>query len=643
MASLTTAMAQEQGARLIELADALDDSAASDRLSMLLQRAASGTFQLVVVGEIKKGKSSFINALLGQPGLLPALSDVATSTVYQISWGKQLAYQVHFQPEDPHAPGATTPPPLAIEPAEVAAYGTEDGNPNNRRRVDFIAVTLPHPLLEQGLTIVDTPGLGGLFKSHAEIMWRYAPSADALFFVLDSVEALASRPEMEALARLRRMTPLLYFVQTKTDLAPGEQWREWQTRNLEILADTLQVSPDTLHYFPLSAKLKQAADRRQSSDLLRDSGYAALMEFLQQDLMGNKDAHLASHLALAIQVEADALHQQGAQQLQVLSASSADDLNALDRDAQAARDAFRKWKESKYADLKKDFERRGKTIRRELLHELQNQLDPGSTGPIVGAMMAQLRASERSAEQLVEGVDNYRSELIDRCATEVLAIHQAYQQRMQNLIEQTTGRMDAALQIALEADEPRLAVADQVVPMDSAEPLFERTRVTFRGATTSSAMVWYALAGYSMVFAPVAAVVAVPALIVAIFAGVYFSRNAMEDKRRDKVLAKLQSALAEQVRAAQRQAAHQFHTMADCVECDAADAFHQVMDSRTASLDQQLAQIELSRRQTREQKADRSEALKTRLAQLQLLIQDTAQLQQKTQQAMHSAQAPIDA
>ncbi len=162
----------------------------------------------------------------------------------------------------------------------------------------------PFCVSPKGLTLIDTPGLGGLFKSHAEILWRYAPVADAVFFVLDSVEAVASRPEMDALERLRKMTPLLFFVQTKTDLSPQEQWREWQTRNLGILAETLQVPQETLRYFPLSAKLKQqAADKRQSTELLRDSGYEALLHFIQTDLMAFKDAYLASQLVTALAAE----------------------------------------------------------------------------------------------------------------------------------------------------------------------------------------------------------------------------------------------------------------------------------------------------------------------------------------------------
>ena len=50
-------------------------------LKLDLERFELGLFRLVVMGEIKKGKSSFINALLGEPNLLPTSDDIATSTV----------------------------------------------------------------------------------------------------------------------------------------------------------------------------------------------------------------------------------------------------------------------------------------------------------------------------------------------------------------------------------------------------------------------------------------------------------------------------------------------------------------------------------------------------------------------------------
>ena len=58
---------------------------------------ALGLFRLVVMGEIKKGKSSFINGLCGIPDLVPVHSDVATSTVFKLRYGTERRYTVYFQ------------------------------------------------------------------------------------------------------------------------------------------------------------------------------------------------------------------------------------------------------------------------------------------------------------------------------------------------------------------------------------------------------------------------------------------------------------------------------------------------------------------------------------------------------------------
>ncbi len=633
MATLNTATARAYGARLVHLADTLEDPALRERLVALMARTSTGVFHLLVVGEIKKGKSSFINALLGQPDLLPALSDVATSTVFQVSWGERQAYRVHFQNDS-----AAPTPPQAIDAEEVAAYGTEDGNPNNERRVDYIAVELPHPLMRHGLTIIDTPGLGGLFKSHAEILWRYAPAADAVFFVLDSVEAVASRPEMEALERLRKMTPLVFFVQTKTDLAPREQWCEWQARNLRILVDTLQVPQETLRYFPLSAKLKQAADKRQSAELLRDSGYDALLHFIQADLMAIKDAYLASQLVAALAAEASLLNQRGTQQLRALTAKTQEDLKALDQEALAARNAFKQWKESAYRAIKTEFGFKAKDLKREHENELQNRLDPGSTGPIVGSLMIELRETKANADLMAQALDELRSEVIDRCAQELFDIHDTYQQRMRLLIATTTERMGASLPISPDVRTQGLAIDLELTPVgDSLNWWHDRTLPMFRGAATASALTGYALVGISAVLVPVSLPIFAAAMIGSMIVGIVFSREAIADKRREKVLGNLERALVANVKLAQRQAIQQFKGLADRFEYAASDAFDQVLQIRTANLDHQVTQIELARRQTAEEKSALTDDVKEQLTQLSALLQDIDQAQRSARHLIPDA------
>ena len=73
-----------------------DQQEVRTHLQSVLERLSLGLFRIVIVGEIKKGKSSFIGALLGEHDLLPMDSDVATSTVYKIIYGPQKKYTVFF-------------------------------------------------------------------------------------------------------------------------------------------------------------------------------------------------------------------------------------------------------------------------------------------------------------------------------------------------------------------------------------------------------------------------------------------------------------------------------------------------------------------------------------------------------------------
>ena len=65
---------------------------------------------------------------------------------------------------------------------------------------------IPNPLLEGGLTLVDTPGVGGLNAGHAAATLAFLPSADALVFVTDASAEL-SGPELEFLASARGAGP----------------------------------------------------------------------------------------------------------------------------------------------------------------------------------------------------------------------------------------------------------------------------------------------------------------------------------------------------------------------------------------------------------------------------------------------------
>src|SRR5918993_133575 len=102
------------------LARELGETEAAANVEDALARTESELFRLVVVGGVKKGKSSLINTVLGAPDLLPTSDDVATSTVFKVVHGTERRYRAFFRDlEDPDA----EPEPRDITLEEAVALG----------------------------------------------------------------------------------------------------------------------------------------------------------------------------------------------------------------------------------------------------------------------------------------------------------------------------------------------------------------------------------------------------------------------------------------------------------------------------------------------------------------------------------------
>lgn len=263
-----------------------------EKVEPLLNLAESGIFKIVVMGEVKKGKSSFINALLGIGNKLPVDSDIATSIVYKLVYGTQQRITVFFQEDE----AGECRDPVEIQFNELEEYGTEKGNPNNSKNVEFVAMELPCDFLKGGNSIVDTPGVGGLFKKHRYISYQYAPNADVVLFVVDSVESVMTRDDVSFLNELSKNSPHIVFLQTKIDAADSEQVEAWKARNIEIISEALEVKPESIPYFLLSSKLKKEADDNDSREDLEDSGFLEFQQFLDECLLPARDSILARRL-----------------------------------------------------------------------------------------------------------------------------------------------------------------------------------------------------------------------------------------------------------------------------------------------------------------------------------------------------------
>jgi GTPase SAR1 family protein len=261
--------------RLVEQGQAWQLPSPATELAMYREKLLANDYQVLVAGEAKHGKSTFVNALIGQH-ILPTDVDVATSQVFRISRATDEAYRLRFEDDSSKA----------ITRAELPLYGSQvqadaSGLPALDQVIRWIEVDLPTSFLPEGVRLLDTPGLGSLYAAHARITQRFVPLADAVIFVLDSQRPII-QPEIDFIQTILQKTPHLFFIQTKIDLYRRDHWQMILQRNQEILAQHFATRLTNTRVWPISSSnLLKARQEEDGDDYLRTSRYTQLAAVLQ--------------------------------------------------------------------------------------------------------------------------------------------------------------------------------------------------------------------------------------------------------------------------------------------------------------------------------------------------------------------------
>ncbi len=161
------------------------------------------TVLLVVVGEFSRGKSSLVNALMGIE-LLRYAKEATTAVntfIRALPQGRSDRFiKVHFMDGRPAEELAWT------DSATLERWSTEldESNAEARRQVDHIEIFMSHPLLEQGLVLIDTPGLQSLVEHHEAITRKAIAEAHIAVWVQSALQLGGNATEWEFLAQTIR-------------------------------------------------------------------------------------------------------------------------------------------------------------------------------------------------------------------------------------------------------------------------------------------------------------------------------------------------------------------------------------------------------------------------------------------------------
>ncbi|MBP2475625.1 putative GTPase [Crossiella equi] len=257
--------------RLIELLRAGDAPAADWVASVRDGRPSVPS--VVVVGETNRGKSSLVNALLATENLSPVDASTATANYLVLAHGQEWSAQACYA-------GQVQPVPFPVE--QLHRWVTAAGElPEGQLPPRYVRVEAPIPLLSR-LTVVDTPGVGGLDSVHGELAAEAAATATALLFVVDASAPLTSG-ELAFLAQAGERVETVLFALTKTDAYRG--WRQVLEANRALLAEHAPRFADAV-FHPVSARmfgLAKGAPTPETAALLREqSGIAPLQTGLQE-------------------------------------------------------------------------------------------------------------------------------------------------------------------------------------------------------------------------------------------------------------------------------------------------------------------------------------------------------------------------
>lgn len=256
----------------------------ADRLRTAVERDRDHGCTIVVVGEFKMGKSSLVNAIVNAP-LSPVDDDVATAKPLRVHHADEPTASVMYR----LAEGETENRVRSIQIEEVESYVLEPPAAPDASECALVNIGLPRQLFSSGMSLIDTPGVGGLGSTHSALTLGILSMADAVLFVSDAAQELTA-PELEFLDMVRDVCPTIAMVMPKVDFYP--HWRQIDALN-QVHLDRREVS---MKVFPVSSTLRQIAISQNNSALNEESGFKELISHLREEF--ERGTTLRSRLAL---------------------------------------------------------------------------------------------------------------------------------------------------------------------------------------------------------------------------------------------------------------------------------------------------------------------------------------------------------
>lgn len=241
------------------------------KIAQLKEKVQKKEIVISVVGQFKRGKTTFINTILGQD-ILPVGIIPITSVVTKLKYGSPNA-TVMFNGGEYEE----------VSLDSLCQYISEQENPQNKKGVECVDIYYPCSILKEGIILVDTPGVGSIHKHNTDVAYSFLKDSDAVIFML-SVDSPINEIEREFLYSAKKYASKFYFAVNKIDMISEKELETYLKYCENVLCEIMGV--EKINFYPISAK--------------NSTGVENILHSIQKDIQNSIDDILIQSIKIKL-------------------------------------------------------------------------------------------------------------------------------------------------------------------------------------------------------------------------------------------------------------------------------------------------------------------------------------------------------
>jgi GTPase Era involved in 16S rRNA processing len=243
--------------RLAAMAEQLGEGSVSVDVRQLAARINEGRFFVACVGQFKRGKSTLLDAFVGEP-ILPTGVVPVTTVPTVLRYGEARTARVLIDTRW-----------RTIRPEDLPQYVSEELNPENSKQVAGVEVFLPSPLLASGMCLVDTPGIGSVFSGNTETTKDFIPQIDAAILVVGADPPISGE-EVALIEAVAANVDEILIVLNKIDRVSATERQQASEFATKVLEDRLKRPVGQIYEVSALNRLNNSSDADDWNNLIEN-------------------------------------------------------------------------------------------------------------------------------------------------------------------------------------------------------------------------------------------------------------------------------------------------------------------------------------------------------------------------------------